>query len=72
MGHSVDMTLKGQTVFVTEAPRHFGTPMALALAREGVTRLLVTPSDPEPLAHTAHASAGRCLRRSSHRHHQVP
>ena len=41
--------LKGKTVFVTEALRHFGTPMAQAFAREGANLFLATLSDHEPL-----------------------
>jgi 3-oxoacyl-[acyl-carrier protein] reductase len=44
--------LKGKTVFVTEALRHFGTPMAQAFAREGANLFLATPSEHEPLADT--------------------
>jgi 3-oxoacyl-[acyl-carrier protein] reductase len=56
-GDSVDTKLTGKTVFVTEALRHFGTPMALAFAREGAHLLLATLSDHEQLAHTARAVA---------------
>jgi NAD(P)-dependent dehydrogenase (short-subunit alcohol dehydrogenase family) len=49
----VETQLRGKTVFVTEALRHFGTPMARAFAREGANLFLATPSDDEPLAHTA-------------------
>jgi 3-oxoacyl-[acyl-carrier protein] reductase len=49
----VETKLKGKTVFVTEALRHFGTPMALAFAREGANLFLATMSDHEPLDHTA-------------------
>jgi 3-oxoacyl-[acyl-carrier protein] reductase len=52
-GDRVDTNLKGKTVFVTEALRHFGTPMALAFAREGANLFLATMSDHEPLEHTA-------------------
>jgi len=64
----VETNLKGKTVFVTEALRHFGTPIALAFAREGANLFLATLSDQEQLAHTASAVAslgvkvatGRC------------
>jgi len=49
----MDTNLKGKTVFVTDALRHFGTPIALAFAREGANLFLMTPSDREALAHTA-------------------
>jgi NAD(P)-dependent dehydrogenase (short-subunit alcohol dehydrogenase family) len=51
----VETNLKGKTVFVTEALRHFGTPVALAFAREGANLFLATLSDPEQLTHTARA-----------------
>jgi NAD(P)-dependent dehydrogenase (short-subunit alcohol dehydrogenase family) len=51
----VETNLKGKTVFVTEALRHFGTPMALAFAGEGANLFLATPSDDEQLAHAARA-----------------
>jgi 3-oxoacyl-[acyl-carrier protein] reductase len=51
----VETNLKGKTVFVTEALRRFGTPIALAFAREGANLFLATLSDHEPLAHTARA-----------------
>jgi 3-oxoacyl-[acyl-carrier protein] reductase len=53
----VETNLKGRTVFVTEALRHFGTPMALAFAKEGANLFLATMSDHEPLEHTARALA---------------
>jgi 3-oxoacyl-[acyl-carrier protein] reductase len=53
----VETNLKGKTVFVTEALRHFGTPMALAFAREGANLFLATMSDHEPLEHTARTLA---------------
>jgi NAD(P)-dependent dehydrogenase (short-subunit alcohol dehydrogenase family) len=53
----VETNLKGKTVFVTEALRHFGTPMALAFAREGANLFLATLGDHEPLEHTARAVA---------------
>jgi 3-oxoacyl-[acyl-carrier protein] reductase len=56
-GARVDTNLKGKTVFVTEALRHFGTPMALAFAREGANLFLGTLSDPEPLELAASAMA---------------
>jgi 3-oxoacyl-[acyl-carrier protein] reductase len=51
----VETNLKGKTVFVTEALRHFGTPMALAFAKEGANLFLATLSDPEPLELAAQA-----------------
>jgi len=51
----VETNLKGKTVFVTEALRHFGMPMARAFAREGANLFLTTPSDHEPLADTVRA-----------------
>jgi 3-oxoacyl-[acyl-carrier protein] reductase len=51
----VETNLRGKTVFVTEALRHFGTPTALAFAREGANLFRATPSDREQLAHTARA-----------------
>ena len=51
----METNLRGKTVFVTEALRHFGTPTALAFAREGANLFLATPSDREQLAHTARA-----------------
>jgi NAD(P)-dependent dehydrogenase (short-subunit alcohol dehydrogenase family) len=56
-GDGVETDLKGKTVFVTEALRHFGTPMALAFAREGANLFLATLSDPEQLDHTARTVA---------------
>ena len=53
----METKLKGKTIFVTEALRHFGTPMALAFAREGANLFLATLSDREPLEHTARAVA---------------
>jgi 3-oxoacyl-[acyl-carrier protein] reductase len=53
----VETNLKGKTVFVTEALRHFGMPMALAFAREGANLFLSTMSDHEPLEHTARSLA---------------
>ena len=49
--------LTGKTVFVTEALRHFGTPMALAFAREGANLFLATMRDQESLEPTARAVA---------------
>jgi 3-oxoacyl-[acyl-carrier protein] reductase len=49
----VETNLNGKTVFVTEALRHFGTPMALAFAREGANLFLATLNDDAQLAHTA-------------------
>ena len=51
----METNLQGKTVFVTEAIRHFGTPMALAFAREGANLFLASPSDHEQLAHIARA-----------------
>jgi 3-oxoacyl-[acyl-carrier protein] reductase len=56
-GERVDSNLKGKTVFVTEALHHFGTPIALAFAREGANLFLATMSDHEPLEHAAHTLA---------------
>jgi NAD(P)-dependent dehydrogenase (short-subunit alcohol dehydrogenase family) len=53
----VETNLKGKTVFVTDALRNFGTPMALAFAREGANLFLATLSDHTQLAHTARAVA---------------
>lgn len=53
----MDTNLKGKIVFVTETVRHFGTPIALAFAREGANLFLTTPGDQEALAHTARAAA---------------
>ena len=53
----METNLNGKTVFVTEALRHFGTPMALAFAREGANLFLATLNDDEQLAHTARAVA---------------
>jgi NAD(P)-dependent dehydrogenase (short-subunit alcohol dehydrogenase family) len=53
----VETNLKGKTVFVTDALRHFGTPIALAFAREGANLFLATLSDHEQLEHTARAVA---------------
>jgi 3-oxoacyl-[acyl-carrier protein] reductase len=51
----VETHLKGKTVLITEAVHHFGTPMALAFAREGANLFLTTISDEAPLADTAGA-----------------
>jgi len=51
----VESKLKGKTVFVTDALRNFGTPMALAFAREGANLFLATLSDQAQLDHTARA-----------------
>jgi 3-oxoacyl-[acyl-carrier protein] reductase len=53
----VETNLKGKTVLVTEALRHFGTPMALAFAREGANLFLATMSDDAQLEHTARTMA---------------
>jgi 3-oxoacyl-[acyl-carrier protein] reductase len=53
----VETKLKGKTVFVTDALRNFGTPMALAFAREGANLFLVTLSDQAQLDHTARTVA---------------
>jgi 3-oxoacyl-[acyl-carrier protein] reductase len=49
----VETKLKGKTVFVTDALRNFGTPVALAFAREGANLFLATLSDQGQLEHTA-------------------
>ena len=49
----METNLKGKTVLVTDALGHFGTPIALAFAREGANLFLATLSDHEQLAHTA-------------------
>jgi hypothetical protein len=54
-GESVETNLKGKTVFVTDALHNFGTPTALAFAREGANLFLTTLSDHAQLAHTAGA-----------------
>ena len=41
----METKLKGKTVFVTDALRNFGTPVALAFAREGANLFLATLSD---------------------------
>jgi len=51
----VETKLKGKTVFVTDALHNFGTPTALAFARERANLFLTTLSDHEQLAHTARA-----------------
>ncbi len=56
-GDRVETHLKGKTVFVTEALRNFGTPMALAFAREGANLFLANLSDHAQLAHTARTVA---------------
>jgi 3-oxoacyl-[acyl-carrier protein] reductase len=53
----VETHLKDKTVFVTEALHHFGTPMALAFAREGANLFLATMDDPESLELAARAVA---------------
>ena len=53
----METNLQGKTVFVTDALRHFGTPIALAFAREGANLFLATLSDQAQLAHTAGAVA---------------
>jgi len=53
----VETKLKGKTVFVTDALRNFGTPMALAFAREGANLFLATLSDQAQLEHTARTVA---------------
>jgi 3-oxoacyl-[acyl-carrier protein] reductase len=58
----VETNLKGKTVFVTEALRHFGTPIALGFAREGANLFLATMSDHEPLEHTAHSLASLAVK----------
>lgn len=56
-GNRVETNLKGKTVLVTEALRHFGTPLTLAFAREGANLFLATLSDHEALEHTGRAAA---------------
>ena len=56
-GETVETHLKGKSVFVTEALRHFGTPMALAFAREGANLFLATLSDQRKLEQTASSVA---------------
>jgi NAD(P)-dependent dehydrogenase (short-subunit alcohol dehydrogenase family) len=53
----VETHLKCKTGVVTEALRNFGTPMALAFAREGANLFLATMSDHEPLTHISSAVA---------------
>ncbi len=53
----METNLNGKTVFVTEALRHFGMPMALAFAREGANLFLATLNDDAQLAHTARTVA---------------
>lgn len=56
-GENVETKLQGKTVFVTDALGHFGTPIALAFAREGANLFLSTMSDAAPLEHAARAVA---------------
>jgi 3-oxoacyl-[acyl-carrier protein] reductase len=58
----VESKLQGKTVFVTEAVHHFGTPMALAFAREGANLFLTTVSDAAQLERTAHAASALGVR----------
>jgi 3-oxoacyl-[acyl-carrier protein] reductase len=53
----VETNLQGKTVFVTEALRHFGTPLALAFAREGANLFLATLDDNAQLAQSARSVA---------------
>jgi NAD(P)-dependent dehydrogenase (short-subunit alcohol dehydrogenase family) len=53
----VETKLNGKTVFVTETLRNFGTPIALAFAREGAHLFLATLRDQEQLDHTARTVA---------------
>ena len=53
----METNLKGKTVLITEALRHFGTPMVLAFAKEGANLFLTTLSDHDPLEPTARAAA---------------
>lgn len=53
----METNLQGKTVFVTDALGHFGTPIALAFAREGANLFLTTMSASEQLEHTARAVA---------------
>jgi 3-oxoacyl-[acyl-carrier protein] reductase len=54
-GSIVETNLKGKTVFVTDAVRNFGRPLALSFAREGANVFLATRSDEEKLAQTTNA-----------------
>ena len=53
----METNLKGKTVFVTDALHNFGTPTALAFAREGANLFLATLSDHDQLEHTARTVA---------------
>jgi 3-oxoacyl-[acyl-carrier protein] reductase len=56
-GDRVETNLKGKTVLITEALHHFGSPMAMAFAREGANLFLATLADHEPLDQTARTVA---------------
>jgi len=53
----VETQLQGKTVWVTDALHHFGTPMALAFAKEGAQLFLTALSDQAQLEHTARTVA---------------
>ena len=53
----MESKLKGKTVFVTDALRNFGTPVALAFAREGANLFLATLSDQAQLLVVVYAYA---------------
>jgi 3-oxoacyl-[acyl-carrier protein] reductase len=53
----VDTNLTGKTVWVTEAVRRFGTPIALAFAKERANLFLTTMNEDARLADTARAAA---------------
>lgn len=53
----METQLKGKTVLVTDALHNFGTPIALAFAREGAQLFLTTLSDAAQLAATARTVA---------------
>jgi NAD(P)-dependent dehydrogenase (short-subunit alcohol dehydrogenase family) len=53
----VETGLKGKTVLVTDALHHFGTPVALAFAREGANLFLTTLSDQTQLERAARTAS---------------
>lgn len=53
----MDTNLAGKTVWVTEAVRHFGMPIALAFAREGASLFLTTMNEDARLADAARAAS---------------
>jgi 3-oxoacyl-[acyl-carrier protein] reductase len=53
----VETQLRGKTVLITEAVHHFGTPIALAFAREGANLFLASLSADADLDHSARAAA---------------